>query len=88
MRAAALDLDLPVSDADRRGRGRGPRRAGLAWPVGQRALGTALANAINLIDVENVVLGGIYAPLAPFLIPSIEEPCAPGCCPPRGRVCR
>ena len=38
-----------------------------------RALGTALANAVNLIDVETVVLGGIYAPLAPYLIPGIED---------------
>ena len=38
-----------------------------------RALGTALANAVNLVDVENVVLGGIYAPLAPYLIPGITE---------------
>ncbi len=43
------------------------------WPAGARALGTALANAVNLIDVEDVVLGGIYAPLAPFLIPGINE---------------
>ena len=28
---------------------------------------------MNLVDVENVVLGGIYAPLAPFLIPGIDR---------------
>jgi predicted NBD/HSP70 family sugar kinase len=44
-----------------------------AIAAGSVALGTALANAVNLIDVETVVLGGIYAPLAPFLTPSIEQ---------------
>jgi predicted NBD/HSP70 family sugar kinase len=36
------------------------------------ALGIALAGVINLLDVETVVLGGIYAPLAPALRPAIE----------------
>ncbi len=37
------------------------------------ALGMALANAINLIDVDTVVLGGIYAPLIDYLLPGIVE---------------
>ncbi len=37
------------------------------------ALGVALANAVNLLDVDTVVLGGVYAPLAEQLIPAIER---------------
>ena len=36
------------------------------------ALGIALANAVNLLDIGAVVLGGIYAPLSGQLIPVIE----------------
>ena len=38
-----------------------------ALAVAGRALGTALANVVNLVDVEHVVLGGIYAGLAEHL---------------------
>ena len=68
MRAAGLDLELPIqaliaaSDC---------AAAAMALSVGGTALGTALANAVNLIDVDTVVLGGIYAPLAPYLLPEI-----------------
>jgi len=31
------------------------------------ALGVALANVVHVVDVEHVVLGGIYADLAPYL---------------------
>ena len=37
------------------------------------ALGTGLAMAINLLDVETVVLGGLYALLAPWLIEPVVE---------------
>jgi predicted NBD/HSP70 family sugar kinase len=30
-------------------------------------LGTALASGVNLLDLEGVVLGGLYGPLAPWL---------------------
>jgi len=72
MRAAAMDLDLPV-EALMRAAEAGEAAALAALASGALALGTALANAVNLVDVENVVLGGIYAPLAPFLIPRIDE---------------
>ena len=44
-----------------------------AFDIGSRALGTAIANAVNLIDVETVVLGGLYAELAEQLVPGIER---------------
>lgn len=45
----------------------GDERAATALRRGGDALGMALANFVNLVDVERVVLGGIYAPLAPWL---------------------
>ncbi|MEV7629346.1 ROK family protein [Actinoplanes sp. NPDC089786] len=37
------------------------------------ALGIALAGVINLLDLDTIVLGGIYGPLLPRLRPSIEH---------------
>ncbi|GAA1735991.1 ROK family protein [Luedemannella helvata] len=37
------------------------------------ALGIALAAAVNLLDVDAVVLGGSFAPLAPWLVTPVEE---------------
>lgn len=36
------------------------------------ALGVAVAGVINLLDLDTVVLGGIYAPLARWLCPPLE----------------
>lgn len=38
-----------------------------------RALGAALANVVNIVDVEHVVLGGIYADLAEYLRDPVTE---------------
>ena len=38
-----------------------------------RALGLALSNFVNLVDVDHVVLGGIYAPLEPYLFDAVVE---------------
>lgn len=43
--------------------------------VAGAALGVALANVINIVDVGHVVLGGIYARLAPFLGAEIADQC-------------
>lgn len=37
------------------------------------ALGTGIAGAINLLDVDTVVLGGLYALLAPWLLEPVQE---------------
>jgi predicted NBD/HSP70 family sugar kinase len=37
------------------------------------ALGIALAGVINLLDLDTIVLGGIYGPLLPRLRPAIEH---------------
>lgn len=43
-----------------------------ALDVAGQTLGATAASALNLLDVELVVLGGAYAPLAPLLIPTIQ----------------
>ncbi len=37
------------------------------------ALGTALAGVLNLLDVTTVVLGGVYAPLSPWLLATVRR---------------
>lgn len=37
------------------------------------ALGVAISSALNLLDLSHVVLGGIYAPLFPWIAPEIER---------------
>ncbi len=70
MRAAGLDLDLPIAaliaSADE------PDTVA-ALRSGGHALGVALANTVNLIDVDTIVLGGIYASLTPYLLPEIRR---------------
>jgi predicted NBD/HSP70 family sugar kinase len=72
MTAAGLDPLTPVEgllarleDGSVRAR-RAVDRAG--W-----ALGVALANAVNLVDIDEVVLGGFYAPLTEWLTPAVAE---------------
>lgn len=72
MGAAGLDLSLPV-DALQRAAAAGDPAAIASVDAAARALGTAIANAVNLIDVETVVLGGLYARLAGELVPGIER---------------
>ncbi|HEY7224740.1 MAG TPA: ROK family transcriptional regulator [Micromonosporaceae bacterium] len=37
------------------------------------ALGIAAADVVNLVDVDTVVLGGIFAPLTPWLAPAVSR---------------
>ncbi|MER7843830.1 ROK family transcriptional regulator [Kitasatospora sp. NPDC096077] len=57
--------------ADRAGAGDEPARAALAGAGG--ALGIAAAGAVNLLDPAEVVLGGGYARLAPWLLPAMRR---------------
>lgn len=43
-----------------------------------QGLATALVGAVNLLDPDTVVLGGLHARLAPWLIPAIEAAVAQG----------
>lgn len=66
MRAAGLDVSAPVTalvaEAER-----GEARAVEALHRGGTALGTALANVVNVLDVAEVVLGGTFARLYPWM---------------------
>lgn len=55
------------------GAAREDARALTALHVAGSALGRALSSALNLLDLDEVVLGGIYAPLAPWLVPGIQD---------------
>jgi predicted NBD/HSP70 family sugar kinase len=72
MAAAGLDLGLPIDDLQRAAAAGDPA-AVASFDTAAHALGTAIANAVNLIDVETVVLGGLYARLAGDLVPGIER---------------
>jgi predicted NBD/HSP70 family sugar kinase len=52
---------------------RGNRRLIAALEEAGSALGIAIASALNMLDLDRVVLGGIYSPLAPYLIPAVER---------------
>jgi predicted NBD/HSP70 family sugar kinase len=51
----------------------GRRSARTALAEGGAALGVAAADVVNLLDVDTVVLGGVYAPLARWLAGPIER---------------
>jgi len=44
-----------------------------ALEAAARALATALGGALHLLDVGTVVLGGAYARLAPWLVPTLSQ---------------
>ncbi|MFB6829471.1 ROK family transcriptional regulator [Streptomyces hydrogenans] len=67
LRAAdAADVDDLAARA-----GRGEPRALAALAEAGRMLGRALSGAVNLLDPEAVVLGGIYPRLMPWLAPAV-----------------
>jgi predicted NBD/HSP70 family sugar kinase len=51
----------------------GDRAALRALGAAANALGVTLAGVVNLLDVDTVVLGGVYAPLAPWLGPPVQR---------------
>ncbi|GIG62494.1 transcriptional regulator [Longispora fulva] len=52
---------------------RGDARTLAALRDAGRALGVVVAGAVNLFDIPAVVLGGIYAPLAPWIAPQVRR---------------
>lgn len=72
LRSAGISIDLPVEHLVQALEA-GSAAALESVDAAAAALGTALANAVNLIDVETVILGGIYEPLAGYLIPGIDR---------------
>ncbi|MET8625037.1 ROK family transcriptional regulator [Kitasatospora sp. NPDC004669] len=74
LRAAGLTSargDWVTLLAERAGGGGEPARAALAGAGS--ALGIAAAGAVNLLDPAEVVLGGGYARLAPWLLPAMRR---------------
>jgi len=63
--AHCADLDELVDRADE------AQVAAVLAAAGQ-ALGVALAAAVNLLDVRDIVLGGAYARLAPWLVEPLQ----------------
>ena len=53
--------------------GAGDPAATRALTEAATALGVAIAGVINLLDLDTVVLGGIYAPLADWLCPPLQS---------------
>ena len=50
---------------------RGDARATAALDVAGRALGVAVAGAVNILDVTDIALGGVFASLATWLAPAV-----------------
>jgi len=75
LRAAGLsDVGLPAGEAVNRMAElaeRGDLRMTRALADAATALGVVVAGVVNLLDVQTVVLGGVYAPLARWLQPGV-----------------
>lgn len=72
LEAAGLDVERATA-AELAEAAQEPGRARDAVEAAGRALGVALANVVNLLDVDDVVLGGQFVPLLPALQPALEE---------------
>ncbi|MCW2900457.1 MAG: hypothetical protein JWO67_2722 [Streptosporangiaceae bacterium] len=64
----------------------GDARALAAVERAGRALGSALSTAVNLLDPDTVVLGGIFSPLAAWVRPAVEDALGRGTALTRGRT--
>lgn len=77
MRAAGLPPDAPLTSlvdqlpAGGTGSPEGASLLGGSLPAG-RALGSALADFVNLLDIATIVLGGAYTELLPWLRADVE----------------
>ncbi|MEU2724777.1 ROK family transcriptional regulator [Streptomyces smyrnaeus] len=76
LRAAGVSVDRPrdaALAALRESAASGDERALRALAEAGSALGLALAGTINLLDPSALVLGGVLARFAPWLLPSLER---------------
>jgi predicted NBD/HSP70 family sugar kinase len=77
MAGAGLDLALPISHlAD--AAAAGDQGALESLRRGAEALGIALANVVSVVDVDEVVLGGTFAPLFEYVHATVSEQLAQG----------
>ena len=51
----------------------GDRRLLAALDEAGRALGLAVSAVVNVVDVDTVVLGGLYAALAQWMVPAVQD---------------
>lgn len=80
--AAGIDAELATSNGGARDGGVAvllsraaagdPRTVGVLAAAGA-TLGRACATVVNLLNPATIVLGGIYAPLAPWILPPLEQ---------------
>jgi len=68
----ALLRDLPAGETGLARLRDDAALAGGRLPAAGTSLGVALAGVVNMLDVDTVVLGGIFGPLTPWLAPSVE----------------
>ncbi|MET9859003.1 ROK family transcriptional regulator [Streptomyces smyrnaeus] len=76
LRAAGVSVDRPrdaALAALRESAASGDERALRALEEAGTALGLALAGTVNLLDPSALVLGGVLARFAPWLLPSLER---------------
>ncbi|SDS87345.1 Sugar kinase of the NBD/HSP70 family, may contain an N-terminal HTH domain [Paraoerskovia marina] len=71
LRAAGLPSSSTADDLARAADDGDPRALAALASAG-RALGTVLAGTINLLDLDTVLLGGVYAVLADHLVPTVR----------------
>jgi predicted NBD/HSP70 family sugar kinase len=64
----------------------GDHRALAAVERAGHALGSALSAAVNLLDPNTIVLGGIFSPLGPWARPAVEETLSAATSVIRGRT--
>ncbi|MFZ0160578.1 MAG: ROK family protein, partial [Kineosporiaceae bacterium] len=63
--------DGPVAALEEAAR-QGDRRTVTALAEAGTALGGAIAAVLNIVDADAVVLGGLYARLATWMVPTVE----------------
>ena len=77
MAGAGLDPSWPISRLAQAAHDGDPAALG-SLRRGAQALGVALANVVSIVDVGEVVLGGMFAPLFPYLRDTVAEELARG----------
>ncbi|MBG0813440.1 ROK family transcriptional regulator [Planomonospora sp. ID82291] len=81
------EVEIELDEVVRLARAGDVRTLGLLAEVG-RQLGKGVAVVANLLNPEVVILGGYYVPLAPWLLPAVEEEARGRTIAPEGGGCR
>ncbi|GAT66597.1 ROK family transcriptional regulator [Planomonospora sp. ID91781] len=81
------EVEIELDEVARLARAGDARTLGLLAEVG-RQLGKGVAVVANLLNPEVVILGGYYVPLAPWLLPAVEDEARGRTIAPEGGGCR